>query len=82
MDDFIWVVLSKDRFPAHEDNKLSARNIDLVEVIEKISPNVYRLSLPSHIRIADIFNVKHIIPFAGDNSSKDEICANSRANHF
>ncbi|KAB5533745.1 hypothetical protein DKX38_016831 [Salix brachista] len=51
--EFVWVVLTKDRFPAGEYNKLSARKIGPVEIIEKINSNAYRLKLPSHIRTAD-----------------------------
>ena len=45
-------------------------------MLEKINPNAYRLKLPSHVRTADVFNVKHLIPFT-DYSSDD---ADSRAN--
>ncbi|KAF7136466.1 hypothetical protein RHSIM_Rhsim08G0109300 [Rhododendron simsii] len=57
--DFVYAVLTKDRYSAHDYNKLVARKIGPVEVIEKINPNAYHLKLPSHIRIADVFNVKH-----------------------
>ncbi|GER30607.1 gag-pol polyprotein [Striga asiatica] len=77
--DFVWVVLTKDRFPAQEYNKLSARKIGRVEIIEKINPNAYRLRLPSHVRTSDVFNVKHLVPFYGDNST-DESGTDSRAN--
>ncbi|PKI37966.1 hypothetical protein CRG98_041639 [Punica granatum] len=74
--DYVWAILTKDRYPAGEYNKLSARKIGPVEVIEKINSNAYRLKLPSHIRTADVFNVKHLIPYTGDSSDED----NSRAN--
>ena len=74
--DFVWAVLTKDRFSVGDYNKLSARKIGPVEIIEKIGPNAYRLKLPSHIRNADVFNVKHLDPFYAD-SSEDE---DSRAN--
>ena len=81
--DFVWAVLTKDRFSASEYNKLSARKIGPVEIIEKINPNAYRLKLPNHIRTADVFNVKHLIPFNGDNSEDDnEDFLNSRPNSF
>ncbi|KAL6499221.1 hypothetical protein OROHE_026249 [Orobanche hederae] len=80
--EFVWAVLTKDRFPAHEYNKLSARKIGPVEVIEMINPNAYRLRLPSHIRIADVFNEKHLVLFVGDNFSGDETASDSRANRF
>ena len=50
-----------------------------MEVIEKINPNAYHLKLPSHVRTADVFNVKHLIPFTGD-SSDDDAVLNSRSN--
>ncbi|PKI61250.1 hypothetical protein CRG98_018349 [Punica granatum] len=41
MGDFVWAILTKDQYPAREYNKLSARKIGPVEVIEKINPNAY-----------------------------------------
>ncbi|KAJ8644198.1 hypothetical protein MRB53_005946 [Persea americana] len=45
------------------------------EIIEKINPNAYRLKLPTYIRTADVFNVKHLIPYFGDSSNDDAIDA-------
>jgi len=73
-------VLTKDRFPIGEYNKLSARKIRLVEIIEKINSNAYRLKLPSHIRTTNVFNVKHLVPFHGDSSSEDEDLPNLWSN--
>ena len=39
--------------------------------------NAYHLKLPSHIRTADVFNIRHLVSFIQDSSEKD---ANSRAN--
>jgi hypothetical protein len=78
--DFVWAVLTKDRFPIGEYNKLSARKIGPVDIIEKINSNAYRLKLPSHLRTADVFNVKHLLPFHGDLSSKEEDLLNSWSN--
>ncbi|KAL6518279.1 hypothetical protein OROMI_033980 [Orobanche minor] len=78
--DPVWAVLTKDRFPAREYNKLSSRKIGPVEIIEKINLNAYRLKLPPYIHIADVFNVKHLTPFAGDNDVGDETFSDSRAN--
>ncbi|PKI43333.1 hypothetical protein CRG98_036313 [Punica granatum] len=75
--DFVWAILTKDRYPTGEYNKLSARKIGPVEVTEKINPNAYRLKLPSHIRTADVFNVKHLIPYIGDSLDDDDSRANS-----
>ncbi|KAM0027670.1 hypothetical protein Hdeb2414_s0019g00542891 [Helianthus debilis subsp. tardiflorus] len=62
-----------------EYNKLSAKKIGPVEIVEKINPNAYRLKLPSHIRCSDVFNVKHLLPYYGD-SSDDELVGNLREN--
>ena len=78
--DFVWAVLTKDRFPIGEYNKLSARKIGPVDIIEKINSNAYRLKLPSHLRTADVFNVKHLLPFHGDLSSEEEDLLNSWSN--
>lgn len=77
MGDFVWVVLTKDRFPVGEYNKLSARKIGPSEILEKINANAYRLKLSSHIRTSDVFNVKHLLLYHVDNSDDDD--ANSRA---
>ncbi|GKC39996.1 putative reverse transcriptase domain-containing protein, partial [Tanacetum coccineum] len=68
-----------DCFPVGEYNKLSAKKIGPLEVVEKINPNAYHLKLPSHIQCPDVFNVKHLLPYHGD-SSDDDLVVNSRAN--
>jgi hypothetical protein len=75
--DFVWAILTKDRFPVGEYNKLAAHKVGPVEIVEKINPNAYRLKLPSYIKTSDVFNVKHLVPYIGDSSYED---ANSRAN--
>ncbi|GJS86120.1 hypothetical protein Tco_0752661 [Tanacetum coccineum] len=47
--DFVLAILTKDRFPVGEYNKLSAKKIGPLEIVEKINSNAYRLKLPSHI---------------------------------
>ncbi|GKF60948.1 hypothetical protein Tco_0177734 [Tanacetum coccineum] len=79
--DFVWAILIKDRFPVGEYNKLSAKKIGPLEIVEKINSNAYRLKLPSHIRCSDVFNVKHLLPYYGD-SCDDDLVVNSRANCF
>jgi hypothetical protein len=48
--DFVWVVLTKDRFLVGEYNKLVARKIGLVEIVENINPNAYRLKFLATLR--------------------------------
>ncbi|PON61229.1 hypothetical protein TorRG33x02_282500, partial [Trema orientale] len=82
--DFVWAVLTKDRIPAHEYNKLAAKKIRPLEIIEKINLNAYRLKLPSHICTFDVFNVKHLMLFCGDKSDDDDTLPqpNLRMNFF
>jgi hypothetical protein len=75
--DFVWAILTKDKFPVGEYNKLAARKVGPIEIIEKINPNAYQLKLPSHIKASDVFNVKHLVPFIDDSSDED---ANSMTN--
>ena len=69
--DKVWAVLTKERFPVHEYNKLKARKIGPLEVVEKINANAYRILLPAHIRCSDVFNVKHLVPFVSSDDTAD-----------
>ncbi|KAI9157827.1 hypothetical protein LWI28_028681 [Acer negundo] len=68
--DLVWFVLTKDRFPVGEYNKLAAKKIGPLEVLEKINSNAYRVRLPSHIRTADVFNVKHLVPYVAESDDE------------
>ncbi|WZZ01996.1 hypothetical protein YC2023_074324 [Brassica napus] len=61
----------QERFPVHEYNKLKARKIGPLEVVEKINANAYRILLPAHIRCSDVFNVKHLVPFVSSDDTAD-----------
>lgn len=65
--DFVWAVLTKERFPVGQYNKLKPRKIGPVEIIEKLNANAYRLALPPHIHTADVFNVKHLFKHEPDD---------------
>ncbi|XP_020887113.1 uncharacterized protein LOC110229999 [Arabidopsis lyrata subsp. lyrata] len=60
--DLVWAVLTRDRFAPRDYNKLKARKIGPLEVLEKINANAYRVKLPPHVRCSDVFNVKHLVP--------------------
>lgn len=57
-------------------NKHKVKKIGPTKIIKKLNPNAFRLQLPSHIRTADVFNFKHLVPYYGDCSDDD----NSRVN--
>ena len=74
--DLVWAVLTKERFPTGEYNKLLARELGPIKILTKINPNAYRLQLPSNIRTADVFNFKQLFLYYGEDSIK----GNSRGN--
>ena len=77
--DLVWVVLTRAHFPVSEYNKLRERKIGPCEILQKINDNSYWLRLPSHLKISDVFNVKHLTPYFVD-ADKDDM--NSRASSF
>jgi hypothetical protein len=60
---FVWVLLTKDRFQVGEYNKLVARKVGSLEIIEKTNPNAYWLKLPSYVKTSYAFTVKHLVPY-------------------
>ena len=62
----VCAILTNERFPAHGYNKLATRKIGPLEVSQKINPNAYRLKLPSDVHTYDVFNVKHLVPYFGE----------------
>ncbi len=78
--DYVWVILTKDRYPTVKYNKLSERKINPCEVIKKINNNAYQIKLPSHLKTPDVFNVKHLNPNNRDSSEDEEF--NSRTSSF
>ncbi|KAL6513278.1 hypothetical protein OROGR_020764 [Orobanche gracilis] len=82
MGDFMWAVLTRDRYLSREYNKLVARKIGHLEVIAKINQHAHHLHLPSHIRTSEVFNVKHLIPYTGGNDDIVDKESGSRANLF
>ena len=69
--DLVWVYFTKERLPLRDYNKLKSKKMGPFEVVERINPNVYRVKLPEHLRTSDVFNVKHLSPFKGDNPDQD-----------
>ncbi|KAF8093386.1 hypothetical protein N665_0383s0018 [Sinapis alba] len=67
--DYVWAILTKERFATGQYNKLKPRKIGSVEILEKINANAYRPALPPHIHTADVFNVKHLFKFEPDDAT-------------
>lgn len=55
----------------HEYNKLRSRKLGPLKVLERINDNAYRVELPDHIKTANVFNVKYLSKFKGDNEDQD-----------
>jgi hypothetical protein len=77
--DLVWAILTCDCFPIGEYNKLHERKIGPCEILQKINDNAYWLRLLSHLKISDVFNVKHLTPCSVD-VDKDDL--NSRVSSF
>lgn len=65
--DLVWAVLTKDRFKPVTYNKLKSRKIVPLEILAKINNNAYRLRLPPHMNTANVFNVKHLVPYVASD---------------
>lgn len=83
--DLVWEVLTKDRFRPGTYNKLKSRKIGPLTIVEKINNNAYRLKLPPDMNIADVFNVKHLVPYVAEDEAEgaaENEAENSRSNFF
>lgn len=69
--DFVWAYLTQDRSHAHAYNKLKARKIGPLEVVERIYDNAYRLRLPADVNTSDVFNVKYLSRFVSTTDEPD-----------
>lgn len=69
--DLVWVVLTRDRMPAHAYNNLKAKKIGPVQVLERINDNAYRLQLPDDINTSDVFNVKSLSRYFPPDQAQD-----------
>ena len=50
--DLIWVLISKDRRPKGEYDKLRQRKYGPCRVLKRINHNAYEIELPSHLSIS------------------------------
>ncbi|KAL0649516.1 hypothetical protein Bca4012_092207 [Brassica carinata] len=57
--------------PAHSYNKLKAKKIGPLEVLERINDNPYRLQLPAHITTSDVFNVRYLSRYVSPDPLSD-----------
>lgn len=69
--DQVWAFLTKDRMPARSYNKLKAKKIGPLGVLERINDNAYRLQMPAHITTSDVFIVRHLTPYVSPDLLPD-----------
>lgn len=69
--DFVWAYLTRDRMPVHAYNKLKAKKIAPLVVLERINDNANHLRLPANINTFDVFNVKYLSRFVSDSDALD-----------
>lgn len=71
--DFVWAFLTRERMPARDYNKLKAKKIGPLEILERFNDNAYRVQLPAHINCSDIFNVRFFTPFIAEDTGSDSV---------
>jgi hypothetical protein len=67
--ELVWIYLSKDRYPKGDYNKLTRRKFGPYPVLEKFGENAYRVMLPEDMHISNVFNVRHLHKYYGENTS-------------
>jgi len=68
--DWVWVHMSKERFPTQRKSKLMPRGEGPFQVLSKITDNAYKIDLPSEYgNVSATFNVAHLSPFDADEHS-------------
>jgi hypothetical protein len=66
--DWVWVHMTKERFPARRRSKLHPREDGPFQVLERINDNAYKLDLPGEYNISATFNVPDLSLFdVGDD---------------
>ena len=68
-DDLVWVVLSKERQPQGSYSKLNDKKVGPCKSLAKVNDNAYKVHLPPHLNISNVFNVKHLVPYYATSGS-------------
>ena len=66
---WVWVHMSKERFPAHRKSKLQPQGDGPFQILERIDDNAYKVDLPGEYGVSVTFNVYDLTLFdVGDDS--------------
>ena len=67
-EDWVWLHMRKERFPAQRQSKLLLRGNEPFQVLERINDNAYKLDLLGEYNVKATFNVIDLSPFdVGDD---------------
>jgi len=89
-DDWVWVHMRKEIFPAYKKSKLQSRGDDPFQIRERIKNNAYKVDFPGEYGVNATFNVSGLTLFdVGDDSRSnpfeerrdDEDQPNTKCNH-
>jgi hypothetical protein len=87
---WVWVHMSKERFPAHRKLKLQPRGDGPFQILERINDNAYKVDLPGEYGVSTTFNGFDLTMFDGSDDSRsnpfeergdDEDQPNTKRNH-
>jgi hypothetical protein len=90
LDDWVWVHMCNERFPAHRKSKLQPRGDGSFQILEKINDNAYKVDLLGEYGVSVTFNVSDFTLFDVSDDSRlnpfeekgnDEDQPNTKLNH-
>ena len=68
LEDWVWIHMCKERFPARRRSKLQPRGDGPFQVLARVNDNAYKLELLVKYNISTTFNVADLSPFdVGDD---------------
>ena len=59
-DDWVWVHMRKERFPAHGKSNLQPRGDEPFQILERINDNAYKVDLSGEYGVSATFNVSDL----------------------
>jgi len=66
-NNLVWNHLRKERFAARHKNKVMSRANGVIEVLERIDDNAYKVDLPEDYRVSATFNIADLSPYEEDD---------------
>ena len=73
----MWIHLRKEKFPSKCKSKLMPRSDGPFEILEKVSPNAYKVNLPTGFGVSATFNVADLSLYYDENEEILSLRSNS-----